>query len=95
MSFAQKNRTCKNEEKNVIRRELFRIIATKMEDSLGTQKEHYGLRKIATKIKSSEIMLILFGIHTANVINFAKGESLSNLPLQSDVLYGKCNFREY
>ena len=41
-----------------------------------TQKEHYGLRKIATRIKSTEIMLIFFGIHTANVVNLARRESV-------------------
>ena len=41
-----------------------------------TQKEHYGLRKIAERIKSTEIMLIFFGIHTANVVNLARRESV-------------------
>lgn len=41
-----------------------------------TQKEHYGLRKIAARIKSTEIMLIFFGIHTANVVNLARRESV-------------------
>ena len=41
-----------------------------------TQKEHYGLRKIAVRIKSTEIMLIFFGIHTANVVNLARRESV-------------------
>ena len=46
------------------------------EGSFGTQKEHYGLRKIAARIKSTEIMLIFFGIHTANVVNLARRESV-------------------
>ena len=41
-----------------------------------TQKEHYGLRKIAARIKSTEIMLIFFGVHTANVVNLARRESV-------------------
>ena len=75
-SFAQKGRTCKNEVKNATRRELARVRATAMEGSFGTQKEHYGLRKIAARIKSTEIMLIFFGIHTANVVNLARRESV-------------------
>jgi hypothetical protein len=75
-SFAQKGRTCKNEVKNATRRELTRVRATVMEGSFGTQKEHYGLRKIAARIKSTEIMLIFFGIHTANVVNLARRESV-------------------
>lgn len=74
-SFTQKGRTGKNEVKNATKRELARVRATTMEGSFGTQKEHYGLRKIAARIKSTEIMLIFFGIHTANVVNLARRES--------------------
>ena len=75
-SFTQKGRTGKNEVKNATKRELARVRATTMEGSFGTQKEHYGLRKIAARIKSTEIMLIFFGIHTANVVNLARRESV-------------------
>lgn len=75
-SFTQKGRTGKNEVKNATKRELARVRATTMEGSFGTQKEHYGLRKIAARIKSTELMLIFFGIHTANVVNLARRESV-------------------
>lgn len=75
-SFTQKGRTGKNEVKNATKRELARVRATAMEGSFGTQKEHYGLRKIAARIKSTEILLIFFGIHTANVVNLARRESV-------------------
>lgn len=75
-SFTQKGRKCRNEVKNATKRELARVRATAMEGSFGTQKEHYGLRKIAARIKSTEIMLIFFGIHTANVVNLARRESV-------------------
>ncbi len=39
-----------------------------MEGSFGTQKEHYGLKKIMSRIRSTEILLIFFGIHTANAV---------------------------
>jgi len=39
-SFTQKGRTSKNETKNAIKRELTRLRATAMEESLGTHKEH-------------------------------------------------------
>ena len=71
-SFTQKVRTGKNEVKNATKRELARVRATAMAGSSGTQIEHYGLRKIAARIKSTEIMLIFFGIHTANVVNLAR-----------------------
>ena len=53
-----------------------RVRATEMEGSFGTQKQHYGLRKRAARIKSTEILLIFFGIHTANVVNLARRESV-------------------
>ena len=79
-SFTQKGKAGTNEVKNATKRELARVRATAMEGSFGTQKEHYGLRKIAARIKSTEIMLIFFGIHTANVVNLARRESI-RLPL--------------
>ena len=75
-SFTQKGRTGKIGMKNATKRELARVRATAMEGSFGTQKEHYGLRKIAARIKSTEILLIFFGIHTANVVNLARRESV-------------------
>ena len=75
-SFTQKGRAGKNEVKNAIKRELARVRATALEGSFGTQKEHYGLRKIAARIKSTEILLIFFGIHTANVVSLARRESV-------------------
>ncbi len=79
-SFTQKGKAGTNEVKNATKRELARVRATAMEGSFGTQKEHYGLRKIAARIKSTGIMLIFFGIHTANAVNLAKRESIQ-LPL--------------
>ena len=75
-SFTQKGRTGKNEVKTATKRELARVRATAMEGSFGTQKEHYGLKKIPARIKSTEILLIFFGIHTANVVNLARCESV-------------------
>ncbi len=75
-SFTQKGRTSKNGVKNATKRELARVRATAIEGSFGTQKEHYGLRKIAARIKSTEKLLIFFGIHTVNVVNFARWESV-------------------
>ena len=74
-SFTQKGRAGTNEVKNATKRELARVRATAMEGSFGIQKEHYGLRKIAARIKSTEIILIFFGIHTANVVYLARRES--------------------
>ena len=75
-SFTQKGRPDKNEVKNATKRELARIRATAMEGSFGTQKEHYGLRKIAARIKSTEIMRIFFGIHITNMVNHTRQRSV-------------------
>ena len=42
-----------------------------MEGSFGTQEEHYGLKRVKTRTKQTEILYIFFGIHTANVVQLA------------------------
>ena len=44
----------------------------RMEGSFGTQKEHYGLKRINGRIKKTEILIIFFGIHTANAVQLAR-----------------------
>lgn len=51
--------------------ELARVRATAMEGSFGTQKEHYGLRRVKARTKRTENLYIFFGIHTANVVQLA------------------------
>ena len=48
--------------------ELARVRATAIEGSLGTQKDHYDLRRVKARTKRTEILYIFFGIHTANVV---------------------------
>ncbi len=75
-SFTQKGRAGTNELKNAAKRELASVRATTLEGSFGTQKEHYGLRKMAARLKSTEIMPLFFGIRTADVVNLARRESV-------------------
>ena len=63
------------EDFGLVRKELAMVRATAMWGSFGTQKEHYRLRKVAASIKSTEIMRIFFGVHTANVVNLVRRES--------------------
>ena len=42
-----------------------------MEGSFGTEKRHYGLDRIKARIKSTEILWIFFGVHTANASRIA------------------------
>ena len=72
-SFAQKG---KNREAStfvsMVKKELARVRATAMEGSFGTQKEHYGLKRINGRIKKTEVLIIFFGIHTANAVQLAR-----------------------
>jgi Transposase domain (DUF772). len=70
-SFAPKGKKAKDETRNLARNELARVRATVMEGSFGTQKEHYALRKVNARLKETEILLIFFGIHTANAVQLA------------------------
>ena len=72
-SFSQKGR--KREETtsvSMVKKELARVRATAMEGSFGTQKEHYGLKRINGRIKKTESLIIFFGIHTANAVQLAR-----------------------
>jgi hypothetical protein len=42
--------------------------STRMEGSFGTEKQHYGLDKIKTRTRKTEILWIFFAIHTANAV---------------------------
>ena len=72
-SFAQKG---KNREAStsvsMVKKELASVRATAMEGSFGTQKEHYGLQRINGRIKKTEVLIIFFGIHTANAVQLAR-----------------------
>lgn len=72
-NFIPKGRASSDErEKKVIRRELNIVRSTILEGSFGTEKEYYGLRKIRARTKNSEVLWILFGIHTANFSRLAR-----------------------
>ena len=64
-----KGREAKDEPlRKVLRSELSKERATRLEGSFGTQKQHYSLARIKARNKKTEILWIFFGIHTANVI---------------------------
>ena len=72
-SFVQKGKKREaSASVSLVRKELARVRATAMEGSFGTQKEHYGLKRINGRIKRTEILIIFFGIHTANVVQLAR-----------------------
>ena len=64
-----KGRAAKDEpSRKVLRSELSKERATRLEGSFGTQKQHYSLARIKARKRKTEILWIFFGIHTANAI---------------------------
>lgn len=75
-SFVKRGRpSLVKKEDDIICKELARVRATRMEGSFGTQKEHYGLKRIKARTKQTEILYIFFGIHTANVVQLVRREA--------------------
>ena len=68
-SFVRKGRAARDEFlRKVLRSELSRERATRLEGSFGTQKQHYSLSRIRARNRKTEILWIFFGIHTANAV---------------------------
>ena len=68
-SFVRKGKAAKDEPlRKVLKSELSRERATRLEGSFGTQKQHYSLARIKARNKKTEILWIFFGIHTANAV---------------------------
>ena len=75
-SFVKRGRPALvKKEDDIIRKELARVRATRMEGSFGTQKEHYGLKRNKARTRLTEILYIFFGIHTANVVQLVRREA--------------------
>jgi hypothetical protein len=49
--------------------------STRLEGSFGTEKEHYGLRKIKAKTPNTQIVWMFFGVFTANAVLMSKRKS--------------------
>ena len=68
-SFKRKGRAAKDEPlRKILRSELSRERATRLEGSFGTQKQHYSLARIKARNRKTEVLWIFFGIHTANAV---------------------------
>jgi hypothetical protein len=71
--FKRKGRAGKHEEhRKILHSVLRKERATRMEGSFGTEKEHYGLKKIRAMTQLNEELCIFFGVHTANAVRIAK-----------------------
>ena len=68
-SFVRKERAVRDESlRKVLRSELSRERATRLEGSFGTQKQHYSLSRIKARNRKTEILWLFFEIHTANAV---------------------------
>ena len=68
-SFKRKGKASRDEQlRRILRSELSRERATRLEGSFGTQKQHYSLAKVKARNKKTEMLWIFFGIHTANTV---------------------------
>ena len=68
-SFKRKGRAAADEKlRKILRSELSRERATRLEGSFGTQKQHYSLARIKARNRKTEMLWIFFGIHTANAV---------------------------
>ena len=68
-SFKRKGRAAKDEPlRKILRSELSRERATRLEGSFGRQKQHYSLTRIKARNRKTERLWIFFGIHTANAV---------------------------
>jgi hypothetical protein len=70
--FVRKGRkACDEAQRSKLRSLLSKERSTRLEGSFGTEKEHYNLRKIKARTEETEILWIVFGIHTANAVRLA------------------------
>ena len=68
-SFVRKGRAAKDEQmRRILRSELSKERATRLEGSFGTRKQHYSLSRIKARNMKTEILWISVGIHTANAV---------------------------
>lgn len=74
--------------RKVLRSELSKERATRLEGSFGTQKQHYSLSRIKARNRKTEILWIFFGIHTANAILMIEKSETKQLK-QHDMIYSQ------
>jgi hypothetical protein len=84
-SFIRKGRAGKDEAQAALMRSLLsRERGTRLEGSFGTEKQHYSLDCIKARNKSTEILWIFLGIHTANAVRMI-AKKARDKPLQGEM----------
>lgn len=76
MSLKRGRPSLEKKENDIIHNEPARVMATRMEGSFGTQKEHYSLKRIKVRRKLTRSLYIFSGIHTTNVVRLVRRGSL-------------------
>lgn len=85
-SFAKKGRRILVEkEDDVIRKELTRVRTTRMEGSFGTQREHYGLKRIKARRRDLPRSCASFSAYTRRTWSSLSGEKPPKLSRSPDV----------
>lgn len=81
-SFVRKGRAGKDEEQIALMRSILsKERSTRLEGSFGTEKLFYNLQKVKARCPDTEMLWILFGIHTANAVRMIK--KMNNMWIQS------------
>ncbi len=71
-NFVSKGKAPTDKNVRTIKAMLNKERATRLEGSFGTEKEHYGLKRIRAATQETQIVWLYFGIFTANVVRLAK-----------------------
>ena len=66
-------------DEKLLKKQITKERATRLEGSFGKEKEHYYLKKIKAKTKATETLWIFFGIHTANALEIGRRISLDQI----------------
>ncbi|MBK9928499.1 MAG: transposase [Saprospiraceae bacterium] len=67
-SFVRKGKAGTSEDqRSQMQKLLAKDRSTRMEGSFGTEKNHYGLRRIMARTAQTEKLCVFFGVHIANL----------------------------
>ncbi|RNL88505.1 transposase [Sinomicrobium pectinilyticum] len=61
-----------HKEQALLKGQITKERASRLEGSFGKEKEHYHLKKVKAKTRATEILWIFFGIHTANCLEIGR-----------------------
>lgn len=74
-NFVSKGKTTTDKNLKLMKAILNKERSTRLEGSFGTEKEHYGLKRIRARSPETQIVWLYFGIFTSNAVRLAKRTS--------------------